>query len=319
MQLSVVTTLYRSEKHLGEFVRRMGAAAQKITPDYEIVLVNDGSPDDSQTAAEKLAESDAHISVIELSRNFGHHKAIMTGLGYARGDWVFLIDCDLEEEPELLEQFWAEAREHAADVVFGVQKKRKGGAIERITGAVFYWLINLLSTYPVPTNLVTVRLMRRDYVQSLVQHKDQELFLAGLWALTGFRQRPLEIVKHSLNPTTYTLGRKLWNTVNAITSFSTKPLVAVFLMGCVISFIAGAAAVYMIVLRFILGRMLEGWLSIMVSLWLLGGLTIFSLGIIGIYLSKIFTETKPRPYTVVRSTVGRRFSPQIVKDERHAV
>jgi putative glycosyltransferase len=305
MELSIVTTLYRSAGHLAEFHRRMSAAAAAVTQDYEIIFVNDGSPDQSQAIAEDLCKQDKHCSVFELSRNFGHHKAIMTGLEHARGDWVFLIDCDLEEEPELIASFFAEARGNEADVVYGVQKQRKGGPFERLTGAIFYWLINLLSTYPVPRNLVTVRLMRGSYVRSLVRHRDQELFLAGLWALTGYRQRPLMITKHSLSPTTYSLSRKLWNFVNAVTSFSTKPLVVVFLLGCFISVVSGVAGTYLMLRRFLFGHLLEGWVSLMVSVWLLGGLTIFSLGIIGIYLSKIFAETKPRPYTIVRSVRGR--------------
>src|SRR4051812_38723578 len=165
MRLSIVTTLYRSAAHLAEFHRRITAAALQVTDDYELIFVNDGSPDDSQAVAVELSKSDPKLSVVELSRNFGHHKAIMTGLQRARGEWVFLIDCDLEEEPELLLPFWKEAEDKASDVVFGVQRHRKGGWFERLSGAIFYWLINRLSTYPVPPNLVTVRLMRQSYVR----------------------------------------------------------------------------------------------------------------------------------------------------------
>ena len=302
MHLSIVTTLYRSASHLAEFHRRISEAAEKVSSDYEIVFVNDGSPDDSQRVAEELADTDPRLTVIELSRNFGHHKAIMTGLAAATGEWIFLIDCDLEEPPELLQRFYDEANAEALDVVYGVQEKRKGALFERVTGAVFYWLINKLSTYPVPTNLVTARIMRRSYVASLVQHRDQELFLAGLWAITGYRQRGMRIKKLSLSPTAYTMGRKIWNLVNAITSFSTKPLTFIFLLGCIISALAGCAGLYLVIRRLFFGTLLEGWASLIVSIWFLGGLSIFSLGIIGIYLSKIFIETKPRPYTIIRST-----------------
>lgn len=302
MHLSVVTTMYRSAGHLAEFHRRISEAAAKITPSFELVFVNDGSPDDSQRVAEELAKEDPRLTVIELSRNFGHHKAIMTGLAAATGEWVFLIDCDLEEPPELLERFYEEANTGALDVVYGVQAARRGAMFERVSGAIFYWLINKLSTFPVPRNLVTVRIMRHAYVQSLVQHRDQELFLAGLWAITGYRQRETKIKKLSLSPTAYTMSRKIWNLVNAITSFSTKPLTFIFLMGCSISFLAGIAGLYLVIRRLFFGALLEGWASLIVSIWLLGGLTIFSLGVIGIYLSKIFIETKPRPYTIIRST-----------------
>jgi putative glycosyltransferase len=305
MHLSIVTTLYRSAPHLVEFHERITKAAREVTSDYEIIMVNDGSPDDSQRVAQEICDRDPNTSVLELSRNFGHHKAIMTGLGASSGDWVLLIDCDLEEEPELLRPFYEAAQQPGVDVVYGVQKQRKGAWFERASGVVFYWLINLLSTFPVPHNLVTLRIMRRAYVDSLVQHRDHELFLAGLWALTGYNQVAKEMTKLTLSPTSYTLGRKFWNLVNAITSFSTKPLTGIFLLGCVISVGAALTGAYLAVRRLFFGALLEGWASIMVSIWFLGGLLMFSIGVIGIYLSKVFVETKPRPYTVVRSVHGR--------------
>jgi putative glycosyltransferase len=304
VHLSIVTTLYKSARHLVQFHERITRAAEEVSPDYDIIMVNDGSPDDSQRIAVEICGRDPHVSVIELSRNFGHHKAMMTGLARAHGDWVFLIDCDLEEEPELLRSFYLAAQDPGVDVVYGVQRRRKGAWFERVTGAVFYWLINLLSTFPVPKNLVTLRIMRRAYVESLVRHRDQELFMAGLWALTGYRQVPKEMTKLNRSPTTYTMRGKLWNLVNAITSFSTKPLIFIFVLGCVISFFAAVTGTYLVVRRLFFGELLEGWASLMVSIWFLGGLSIFSLGVIGIYLSKVFIETKRRPYTIVRSTHG---------------
>ena len=132
MRLSIVTTLYRSARHLDEFHARVSAAAARFTPDYEIVLVNDGSPDDSLAVALKLLERDDRVRIIDLARNFGHHKAMMTGLAEARGDLVFLIDSDLEEPPELLTEFAEAIHDGQADVVYGVQDQRRGGLVERV-------------------------------------------------------------------------------------------------------------------------------------------------------------------------------------------
>jgi putative glycosyltransferase len=126
MDLSVVTTLYCSEPYLETFYSRMTAAAEAITRDFEIILVNDGSPDGALDVALSLVERDARVRVIDLSRNFGHHRPIMTGLSHARGNLVFLIDSDLEEDPELLEQFYKELTDSGADVVYGQQSKRRG-------------------------------------------------------------------------------------------------------------------------------------------------------------------------------------------------
>lgn len=305
MTLTVVTTLYYSAPYLEEFYARVKREVERITEDYEIIFVNDGSPDNSLAIALSLYERDERVKVIDLSRNFGHHKAIMTGLAHAGGRLVFLLDSDLEEEPELLGKFYSEMKRFNADVVYGVQEKRKGGFFERAAGNLFYALFHLVSSYPVPPNQITARLMTQRYVAGLVQHRDQEFCLIGLWAITGFMQVPVAVTKHTKGSTTYTFGRKLANLVNAITSFSNVPLIFIFYLGCGIVFTAGIAALYLIVRRLFFGELLAGWPSLIVSIWLLGGLTIFCLGVIGMYLSKVFMETKQRPYTVIRQIYER--------------
>ena len=305
MQLSIVAALYNSAPYLREFYQRIKASAAKLTPDHEIVLVNDGSADQSLEVALSLYQSDPCVRVIDLSRNFGHHKAMMTGLAKAQGDLVFLLDCDLEEPPELLERFWEKLQESGVDVVYGVQNERKGGFFQRFSGNAFYWILNLCSYYPIPANLVTARLMRRDYVNSLVQHRDREVFIAGLWAITGFRQLAVPVVKSSKGASEYTLRRKLSLLVNSITSFSSLPLLYVFYLGCIIVLVAGVSGLYLIIRRLFFGVYLSGWPSVFISIWFLGGLTIFSVGLAGIYLSKIFMEVKDRPYTVIRRVYER--------------
>ena len=301
MYLSVVTTLYYSEPYISEFYNRISLEIRKLTSDYEIIFVNDGSPDNSLALAIELYEQDKHIKIIDLSRNFGHHKAIMTGLSYAKGELIFLLDSDLEEEPELLSLFHEHYQLSEVDVVYGVQKVRKGNIFEKITGEVFYSFFNLISSYPVPRNLITARLMSQRYVRSLVDHKDKEIFLAGLWAITGFKQVPLVVKKYSKGESTYNFFRKLSIAINSITSFSNKPLIFVFYLGALISLISAIAVIVLIIRRLFFNVLLSGWSSLIVSVWFLGGLTIFSLGIIGIYVAKIFSETKQRPYTIIRN------------------
>jgi putative glycosyltransferase len=300
MTLSIVTTLYDSAPYLEQFYVRVCAAAEQITHNYEIILVNDGSPDNSLDIALSIHLRDKRIRVIDLSRNFGHHKAMMTGLAHARGDLVFLLDSDLEEEPELLNKFYDELMRTRADVVFGVQEKRKGRLFERISGALYFKVFNLLSTYPIPPNHITGRLMTREYVAALMGHHEREFVMSGLWALTGFNQLPLTVKKHHKAKSAYGLRRKLSHLVNAITSFSSKPLVLIFYLGCFILLVSSIAAADMILRKILFGTLLEGWASLIVSVWLLGGLTIFCLGVIGIYLSKVFIEVKQRPYTIVK-------------------
>ena len=300
MDLSIVTSLYYSAPHLQEFYNRASAAAQKVARDFEIVFVNDGSPDNSFEIALSLFRADKRVKVVNLSRNFGHHKALMTGLDHATGEMVFLVDSDLEEEPELLEKFYDELKRTGSDVVFGVQKNRKGNLMERVSGNVFFKIFNLMSPDPIPANHLTARLMKRQYVTALLQHREREFVLSGLWVLTGFHQVPMVVQKHHQSASTYGVSKKFSHLVNAITSFSNRPLVLIFYLGCFISLISAIAAIDMIVRKVLFGTLLEGWASLIVSIWFLGGLTIFSLGVIGIYLSKVFIEVKQRPYTIVK-------------------
>jgi putative glycosyltransferase len=300
--LSIVATLYRSEPFIDEFCRRAIAAAEKVTSNFEIILVNDGSPDRSIDKAVALSRVHPQIKVVDLSRNFGHHKAIMTGLAHASGARVFLLDSDLEESPEWLETFAAQMDASGADMVYGVQPSRKGGLFERISGAIFYATFNLMLEFPLPKNVVTARLMTCRYVAQLVRHRDREICLAALWVITGFTQIGIPVVKKDRSTAaTYGFADRVAVMVNAITSFSSKPLVYVFYLGCAIMTMAAVAGAYLAWRVLFHGVAVSGWPSLIVSIWFLGGTTIFCLGVIGMYVSKVFMETKDRPYTIVRA------------------
>jgi putative glycosyltransferase len=237
---------------------------------------------------------------------------MMTGLAHARGDHIFLIDSDLEEEPEWLLSFFDQMSREGCDVVYGVQTKRKGGLFERWSGQWFYRIFRALTGLALPDNVVTARLMTRRYVDALLRHDEREFDIGGLWYITGFEQHPQIIKKHSTSETTYTLRRKISLFVNSVTSFSSAPLVYIFYTGLTISFLSGIYTIYLVIQWIFLDEPLMGWTSIMASIWLLGGWIILFIGIIGIYLSKVFMEIKRRPYTIVRQIYGGR------KDERSA-
>ena len=305
MQLSIVTTLYHSAQYVNQFYWRTKNCAAQITDDYEIILVNDGSPDDSIEIALALRESDErHLKVIDLSRNFGHHKALMTGLSYANGDLIFLIDSDLEEEPELLPIFYDEIQRLQTDVVYGVQKKRKGALFEQLTGEVYYSVFNLLTGFNAARNVLTARIMTKEYVGALIEHKEREFDIMGLWSLTGFRQSAIQVHKHSKGATTYNLRRKISLFVNTITAFSVRPLLLIFLLGAGVFAFSLIGAVYVAARQILFAESFDAWIVVLISLWLIGGLILASLGIISLYIAKIHFETKQRPYTIVRKFYG---------------
>jgi putative glycosyltransferase len=300
MQLSVVTTLYKSEGFINEFHRRICASANLITQDYEIIYVDDGSPDDSLNIAIDIQKKDFRTRVIELSKNFGHHPAIWTGLSHAKGDLVFLIDSDLEEAPELLGEFYSEFKKNNHDVVYGVAKERTGSWVKRIGGYLFYKGFNILADTPIPENLLTVRLMSRNYLEALLKHTESTFALSGLWARTGFDQVPLVVNKGFRQITSYNLIKRISMLVHTLTGFSGKPLVIGFYLGIFIFLISVVGALKIIFDRVFYSSPPEGWASIVVSLWAMGGLILFCQGIQGIYLSKIFLEAKRRPVSIIK-------------------
>ena len=306
MKLSIVATLYQSAPYIKEFYGRATSVAKQLAAeDYEIILVNDGSPDNSLELAVSLTESDSAVVVVDLSRNFGHHKSMMTGLIHSKGELVFLIDSDLEEEPEWLLQFNQKMKKQGCDVIYGVQTRRKGRKFERWSGILFYRLFNMLSGLQLPESLVTARLMTRRYVNALMLHQEREILIAGLWQITGFAQYAHPVTKHSRSKTTYSFQKKVSHLVNSVTSFSNAPLVGIFYMGIVISLFAVVYTLYLIFHWLFLTTPLSGWTSVMASIWLLGGMIISFVGVVGIYIAKVFTETKRRPYTIVRHIYGR--------------
>lgn len=300
--LSIVTTLYRSSSTIEEFVSRATATAREFAGDrYEIIIVNDGSPDDSADKVRQLQRRFENIVLVDLSRNFGHHVALLEGLGHSHGDVVFLIDSDLEEEPEWLDGFVEQLEAQLADVVYGYQEQRKGGWFERWSGAIYWWLFLRLSGLELPPNIVTARLMTRRYVDAVALYDEREISMGGIFRIAGFEQVGRPVAKAYKGESTYSLRLKLWHLVSSIVSFSTRPLTFIFAMGVGVSLVGLVLVIYLVVAGMFWSQSPAGWRTVVASVWLLGGLILSSLGVIAIYLGKVFTEVKARPRAIVRS------------------
>jgi putative glycosyltransferase len=291
---------------LYEFYARTLAVIHDLSLSYEFIFVDDGSPDDSLKVALELQDSDHNVKVIQLSKNFGHQRAIMTGLQYAVGDFIFLIDCDLEEDPGLLKDFWRKiTAEPGFDVVYGVQIKRKGRWFERASGRLFYKILSALSSIEYPADTLTSRVMTRDYVDAIKKFGEKELDLWGVFVLAGFNQVGIPVTKGHKGITTYTFSKKIRRAVEIITSFSHRPLYITFFFG-IFSFLVAAVTIAVIVYKKIfLNVDVEGWASILASIWLVGGMILLMLGIFGIYLSKMFLEIKSRPLTIIKNVYAK--------------
>jgi len=302
--LSIVTTLYKSERFLDSFVAQCHVAMAEIKcENYEIVFVNDGSPDNSLQKVLKIKETNDHIVAVDLSRNFGHHYAIMAGLNNASGDYIFLIDCDLEVPPTQIPTFYTKFMStENCDVVFGVQEVRKGSFIERTVGGLFYNFFNSLTDTRIPENLLTERLMSRRYVDELIKMGDKNIFMAGMMQWVGFKQVPITIKKGQREgKSTYTLGKRISLSMQAITSFSSYPLVMLFKIGFFISVLSILTGIYFIVNKLINPEVvLSGFTFLIVALLFSTGIIVSSIGILGIYIDKLFNQTKNRQTFIVK-------------------
>jgi putative glycosyltransferase len=252
----------------------------------------------------QIANHDKHVRIIDLSRNFGHHKAIITGISYSRGELVFVIDVDLEEDPEWLDAFYHQMIAEKSDVVLGVQVARKGNFFERISGYIFYKIFNRIARIEIPRNAVTARLMTRRFVEGFLKYKETEIFIAGLWKLTGFKQSEHLIIKKNKKRTHYTLRKRVSMSLDAIVSFSHSPLLFIFHSGVLITLLSVLFIIWLILKRLLTTDITDGWTSIIASVWFLGGVIIASIGIVGLYLSRIFLEVKNRPISIVRELYG---------------
>jgi putative glycosyltransferase len=302
LRVAIVTTLFNSGPFIEEFFRRAVAAVEPIADEIEVVFVDDGSPDDSLRIARGLIGGNVEVKVVELSRNFGHFQAVMTGLSYADGDLVYLLDCDLEEAPELFADLYSAISgappEDPVDVAFGVAVRRKGGVTERVGGALFYRLINALSHVEIPTNAVMARVMSRRYVRALLAHRERELFLNGVMTITGFHQVAVPVHKSGKGTSTYGRIHRLGVALRAITAFSDRPLTLIFIGGLTLSVFAAVVTIGLI-LAVVLGvNYLPGWASLLAGLCFFSGLTLAAIGILGFYLGRVFVEVKARPVIV---------------------
>ncbi len=302
MRLSIVATLYKSAPYIDEFVTRCMASAEKATSDFEILLIDDGSPDDSLANALFRAQNEPCIKIVELSRNFGHHAAMLAGLAQARGELIFLLDSDLEEPPEVLSTFLEIMKREDADVVFGVHDRSQGRLFHRWSGRIFWSLFSMLSDIKPDPNRCAISLMTRQYAVTLSGLPERNVSLTGLFAWPGFKQVPVHIERNiRREKSTYTFPMRVSLFAKSIVDFSATPLIAIFYLGLIMAGFAFATAMYFLVNKlFNPEAIISGFTSIIVSIWLVGGMIIAVLGVVGIYVSRLYIEAKARPRTIVR-------------------
>ncbi len=299
MYLSIVTTSYNSENTINNFFLEIKKIILDLKIlDYEIIVVDDGSKDKTIKLLQNNKLNFSNLKIISLSKNYGHHKALMTGLNQSTGDFIFLIDSDLEENPKELKKFFSEIEN--CDFVYGIQKKRAAGFITNFFGDIFYKFFNLISSAKIPDNLMTMTLMKKKVKNELDKFNEKEIFFHGLLHTIGFEKRGVLIDKTFKGKTEYTLSKKLNLFFEAITSFSSLPLKIFFYLGLLISSFSALYALYLIFRYLSFKILVPGFTTLAVLILFFGGLIILGIGILGIYIQKIYLEVKNRPRVTIK-------------------
>lgn len=301
--LSVVVPVYNEQAVLPEFHKRLSAVLETFGTAVEIVYINDGSSDESEAVLRRLRQTDAHVAVLELSRNFGKEAAMTAGLEYAAGDAVIIIDADLQDPPELIPQLVAAWRE-GNDVVTYRRLKREGETLfKRFCAHSFYRLLNRLSEIAIPVDVGDFRLMSRRAVDALVQLPERNRYMKGLFAWVGFPQKELtyERPARMAGYSQWSFLKLLGLALDGITSFTWAPLRLATVMGAIVAVGALVAGGLIVVKTLLYGNPVPGYPSMMCVVLFLGGMQLLAIGIQGEYLGRLFNESKQRPLYLLKS------------------
>ena len=283
---------------------RLVSSILKITSNFEIIYVNDGSKDNSFLELLKLSNEDERVKYINFSRNFGHQIAVTAGLDYSKGTAVVIIDGDLQDPPEVIPEMYAKHKE-GFEVVYGQRLKRKGdNFFKKITAKYFYRILKKITSINIPLDTGDFRLIDQKIVKDLKNMPEQNKFLRGQIAWLGYRQTSVffERDERKFGETGYPFSKMLKFALDGITGFSDVPLQFVTKTGIFISFISFLVILYAIFSHFILERTITGWTSLIISSMFIGGVQLISVGIIGEYISRINKNVQNRPLYIVSET-----------------
>lgn len=304
-ELSVVIPCYNEEDCLEELHRRVSAAAATIGS-YEILLVNDGSRDATWDIMQRLAASDPQLTVVNLSRNHGHQLALTAGLDLCRGEYILVIDADLQDPPELVSAMLELMRKERADVVYGVRRSREGEtAFKKTTAKLFYRLLSRVTDCEIPVDTGDFRLMSRRALAAFLAMPEQARFIRGMVAWVGLKQVPISYDRDDRHAgeTKYPLGKMVRFALDALTSFSSAPLKLASHVGIALG-IGSVGLIGYILAGWLTGETVEGWTSLMLVVVTLGAIQMFVLGLMGEYLGRMYQQQKARPLYIVQDIVG---------------
>jgi len=299
--ISIISPVYGAAALLEELVKRIKKSVSLITEDYEIILVEDHGPDNSWKIIQEICKNDEHVVGIRHSRNFGQQYAINCGLDHARGQWVVTLDCDLQDRPEEIPAMYNKAKE-GFDIVLASRQNRQDDFLKKMFSRIFYRVLSYLTDTHLDASIANFALYNRKVVDALKSMNDYYRYYPTMIHWIGFKLTKLEIQHASREDgirSSYNFKKRLTLAFNTIISFSDKPLRLTVKLGLLISLISTIFAILLIILYFLDETSVSGWSSTFASLWFLSGLMITILGMVGIYVGKIFENVKGRPTYIV--------------------
>jgi len=300
--ISIVAPVWNEADSLPEFFSRIGEVMGKSKLSWELIIVDDGSTDETPNIIEQHAKKDSHIRPVLFARNFGHQIAVTAGLDYSRGEAVVIIDADLQDPPEVIPELIAQW-EDGFEVVYAVRRERKGESFfKRSTAKFFYRLINRITAIDIPLDTGDFRLMDRRVVDVLNQMREHHRFLRGMSAWVGFKQIgvPYDRAARFAGQTHYTLASMLRLASTAITGFSFFPLQVATYLGFASALVSVVAIPVVIALRLAGSQAFFGQASTLIAVLFFGGVQLISLGILGEYIGRLYDEARGRPLYIVR-------------------
>ena len=298
--ISVITPVYGCSATLERLYHRLVSTLEQVDSNFEIIMVNDASPDNAWRKIKILAQQDSRIKGINLSRNFGQHRAITAGLDYAQGEWIVVMDCDLQDQPEEILKLYNKAQE-GYDIVFGRRAKRKDTFFKRLSSKIFYKVFDYFTETNTDNTIANFSIISHKVHFALKKYKEQNRSYALFVNLLGFNRTDID-VEHALREegkSSYTFSKLINLAIDGIVSQSNKPLKLSIKFGFIVSFGAFLYALWLTIRYLMYGISVEGWTSVMVSMYLIAGLLFLNLGFLGLYIGKIFDETKNRPLYIV--------------------
>ncbi|MBY7144252.1 glycosyltransferase family 2 protein [Virgibacillus sp. NKC19-3] len=301
--ISVVVPVYGCETCLKELCSRITETVTNIPAHYEIILVNDSSPDDAWTIIKQLSKQDENIKGINFARNFGQHHAITAGLDYTNGDWIVVMDCDLQDQPEEIVTLYQKARE-GYDVVFGKRTLRQDNWFKRKSSQAFYRVYDYFSGQATDHSIANFSINAKKVVMGFRRMREQNRFFPLFIKWMGYKTTSVTVEHNARKEgkSSYNIKKLITLATDAIISQSNKPLRLSIQLGFLIASASFIYAVYLFGRYFFLDETVQGWTSVMVSIFFISGLMFFNLGVLGLYIGKIFNETKGRPLYLIRET-----------------